>query len=202
MDASSTLVPFLSSAEQVAEAQRTSNLFRDFLGLALKSSGADPRTVDIERARYRVSDRSGLRENLRIDDRVEAEGVWLSLRELLEPHLGVERERLVHSLWLLDSFDEVRGFLRALRCIVRYAHDLEGQLHGHLVLAETLLPMINSVEQRQYVLPNGDMASDAITRNLGVRAKVFALDRSGQKVNLMATGMFDKLSRTIGRFGR
>lgn len=203
MDALSVLRPYLSSAEQVLAEQTSSTTFRDFLALALKSSGVDPRSIDMSKARYRVADAgNGLREGLSYDDTVLAGGGTHSLRELLAAHAEIERERLVHGLWRTANFAELKEFLVALRAIVRYAHDLDGQLHGHVLLAETLVPMVESVQNHEYVLANGDMASDAITRNLGLRAKVFALDRSGQRVNLSATGMFDRLSRTIGRFGR
>lgn len=203
MDSQSVLNRFLSSPEQVQEAQRTSPEFQEFLALALKSSGVDPRSVDAAKARYRVADAAnGVREDLNYDDPIHAGGNQHSLRSLLAVHADVDRDRLVHGLWKVQSFAELKEFLAALRAIVRYAHDLDGQLHGHVLLAETLVPMVESVENRQYVLDNGDMASDAITRNLGLRAKVFALDRSGQRPNMEATGVFDRLSRTIGRFGR
>jgi hypothetical protein len=55
------------------------------------------------------------------------------------------------------------------------------------------------VERREYVLPNGDMASDAVTRTLGLRAKVFSLDRN-RRVQAGAEGGFiDRLTRTIAR---
>lgn len=203
MDALSILRPFLSAPEVVQEEQRNSPLFRDFLALAQKSSGVDPRSVDMSKARYRVADSAnGVRERLGYDDVILAGGGNHTLRELLAAHSEIERERLIHGLWKAENFAELKEFLAALRAIVRYAHDLDGQLHGHVLLAETLVPMVESVENHQYVLDNGDMASDAITRNLGLRAKVFALDRSGQRVNPNSTGVFDRLSRTIGRFGR
>jgi len=203
MDALSVLRPFLCSPEQLQGELRQSELFRDFLALSLKSSGVDPRTVDMAKARYRVADVSnGVREDLGYDDVILAGGGSHSLRELLAPHLEVSRELLIHAVWRADNFAELKELLAALRSVVRYAHDLDGQLHGHVLLAETLVPMVESVERHEYVLNNGDMASDAITRNLGLRAKVFALDRSGQRVNHNSTGMFDRLSRSIGRFAR
>ena len=202
MDSQSILPRFLSSSEQVQEAQRSSAEFRDFLALALKSSGADPRGVDVAKARYRVADAAnGVREDLGYEDSVLAGGGQHRLSNLLAVHSEVERDRLIHALWKVQNFAELKELLAAVRAIVRYAHDLDGQLHGHVLLAETLVPMVESVENRQYVLDNGDMASDAITRNLGLRAKVFALDRSGHKPSEPA-GVFDRLSRTIGRFGR
>lgn len=203
MDALSVLRPFLCTPEQVQGELQQSTLFRDFLALALKSSGVDPRMVDMARARYRVADSAnGVREGLNYDDPILAGGGSHSLRDLLQAHAEIDRDVLVHGLWRAENFSELKEYLAALRAIVRYAHDLDGQLHGHVLLAETLVPMVESVERHEYVLANGDMASDAITRNLGLRAKVFALDRSGQRVNPNSTGMFDRLSRTIGRFGR
>lgn len=199
-----SLQRFLPSAEQLAQSLRESSSFRDFLALALKSSGADPRSLDMAGARYRIADAlNGVRDELALDDRILVGASETTLRDLLAVHAEVERERLIHAIWRLDDFAELKEFLLGLRAIVRYALDLDGQLHGHVLLAETLIPMIESVERRQYVLENGDKASDAITRNLGLRAKVFALDRSGQeRLSLNATGVFDRLSRTFGRFGR
>ena len=199
-----SLQRFLPSAEQLAQSLRESSSFRDFLALALKSSGADPRSLNMAGARYRIADAlNGVRDELALDDRILVGASETTLRDLLAVHAEVERERLIHAIWRLDDFAELKEFLLGLRAIVRYALDLDGQLHGHVLLAETLIPMIESVERRQYVLENGDKASDAITRNLGLRAKVFALDRSGQeRLSLNATGVFDRLSRTFGRFGR
>ena len=199
-----SLQRFLPSAEQLAQSLRESASFRDFLALALKSSGADPRSLDMAGARYRIADAlNGVRDELALDDRILVGASETTLRDLLAVHAEVERERLIHAIWRLDDFAELKEFLLGLRAIVRYALDLDGQLHGHVLLAETLIPMIESVERRQYVLDNGDKASDAITRNLGLRAKVFALDRSGEeRLSLNATGVFDRLSRTFGRFGR
>lgn len=204
MPVPTSLQRFIPSAEQLAQSLRDSSSFRDFLALALKSSGPDPRSLNMAEARYRMADAvNGVRDEMGLDDRVLAGGVEASLRELLAVHAEIERERLIHAIWRLDNYAELKEFLLGLRTVVRYALDLDGQLHGHVLLAETLIPMIESVEQHQYVLGNGDMASDAITRNLGLRAKVFALDRSGQeKLSMNATGMFDRLSRTFGRFGR
>lgn len=204
MSVPSSLQRFLPSAEQLAQSLRESASFRDFLALALKSSGADPRTLDMSAARYRIADSlNGVRDDLSFEDRILVGASEVSLRELLSVHAEVERERLIHAIWRLDDYAELKEFLLGLRAIVRYALDLDGQLHGHVLLADTLIPMIESVERRQYVLDNGDKASDAITRNLGLRAKVFALDRSGQeRLSLNATGVFDRLSRTFGRFGR
>lgn len=204
MPVPTSLQRFIPSAEQLAQSLRDSSSFRDFLALALKSSGPDPRRLNMAEARYRMADAvNGVRDEMSLDDRVLAAGVEVSLRELLTVHAEIERERLIHAIWRLDNYAELKEFLLGLRTVVRYALDLDGQLHGHVLLAETLIPMIESVEQHQYVLGNGDMASDAITRNLGLRAKVFALDRSGQeKLSMNATGMFDRLSRTFGRFGR
>lgn len=204
MPVPTSLQRFIPSAEQLEQSLRDSSSFRDFLALALKSSGPDPRSLNMAEARYRMADAvNGVRDEMSLDDRVLAGGVEASLRELLAVHAEIERERLIHAIWRLDNYAELKEFLLGLRTVVRYALDLDGQLHGHVLLAETLIPMIESVEQHQYVLGNGDMASDAITRNLGLRAKVFALDRSGQeKLSMNATGMFDRLSRTFGRFGR
>ena len=111
---------------------------------------------------------------------------------------------MIHSLWRLETFDEVKVWLKALQVVVRLAHDFEGQLRGHLLLAESIIPMVETVERKDYVLPNGDMASDAITRNLGIRAKVFALDRQRRSPRAPSDNntIMDRLSRTLSRINR
>lgn len=194
------IAAFLPTPEQITQAMQNSSGFRDFLALAVKSSGLDPRSVDFTRARFRVADPvHGSRDNLRHHQTLAVEGRDVLIHELLAVHRDVKREQLVYALWALSDFDQIKDFLRATRALVRYAQDVSGDIHGHILLAESLIPMIDTVERREYILANGDMASDAITRNLGLRAKVFALDRERRAKEPGDGGILDRLSRTFGR---
>jgi len=194
------IAPFLATAQEVEVALRFDADFNQFLSLGLRSSGEPANEVDVAAARYRIMDaRLGLRDNLHIDEAVLAGGQPTPIRELISAHCEIERSRLIHSLWRLETFDETKAWLKAMGAIVRFAHDMDRELRGHLLLAETIIPMVETVERKDYVLPNGDMASDAITRNLGIRAKVFALDR--QRRSAPSNSIMDRLSRTLSKSG-
>lgn len=192
------IAPFLASAQDVEIALRFDADFNQFLALSLRSSGEAASEVDPAAARYRIVDgRLGLRDDLHIDESVMANGLPTPIRELISANCEVERTRLIHSLWRLETFDETKAWLKAMGAIVRFAYDMDRELRGHLLLAETVIPMLETVERKDYVLPNGDMASDAITRNLGIRAKVFALDR--QRRSAPSNSIMDRLSRTLSK---
>ena len=198
------ITPFLATALDVQQALHSNADFKGFLALALKSSGDALSEQDLNTVRFRVVDhRTGIRDDLNLDDELACWGQRLSIRDLVADQLNVDRAQLVHSLWRLESFEQIKAWLKALRVVVRIARDLEGQLRGHLLLAESIIPMVETVERRDYVLPNGDMASDAITRNLGIRAKVFALDRERRTPRQTASNsVMDRLSRTLSKSDR
>lgn len=198
------IAPFLASSDEVAVTLRVDADFSQFLALALKNSGESVTAAQASVARYRIIDaRLGLRDELRADEVIACAGKPVLIRELVAACCDVDRTQLVHSLWRLQTFDEIKAWLKALRAVVRYAYNVEGELRGHLLLSETIVPMVETVERRDYVLPNGDMASDAITRNLGIRAKVFALDRQYRLPRTPAShSIMDRLSRTLSKANR
>lgn len=200
----SAITPFLAAADEVRQAMESNPDFKGFLALALKSSGDGLSEQDLSTVCFRVADsRTGVRGDLTLDDHVTSWGQSVRIRDLIAGHRGLDRTQLVHSLWRLESFEEIKAWLKALRAVVRLARDLDGRLHGHILLAETIIPMVETVERRDYVLPNGDMASDAITRNLGIRAKVFALDRQRRTPRQTASNsVMDRLSRTLSKSDR
>lgn len=198
------ITPFLGSPAQVEQALAQSSDFRNFLSLAEKNSGEPLKTLNLAEVRFRIMDaHNGTLEQLALTDTVLALGQPVQIGDLIAASVQVDRTRLIHSLWQLDTFDEAKVWLSAMRALVRVVPDAEGQLHGHLLLAETLLPMVETVERRDYVLPNGDMASDAITRNHGVRAKVFALDRARRTPRQVEShSIMERLSRTLSKGNR
>lgn len=200
----SALAPFLASADEVQQTLTSSADFKGFLTLAIKSSGDALSEHDLGTVRFRLADsRSGVRDDLGLDDLVVSWGQPVRIRELIAGHTTVDRAQLVHSLWRLETFEEIKAWLKALRTVVRLARDLDGGLRGHILLAEAIIPMVETVERREYVLPNGDMASDAITRNLGIRAKVFALDRHRRLPRQpVSNSVMDRLSRTLSKSNR
>jgi len=198
------IAPFLASAEEVELARLSEPDFQGFLALVEKSSGEPVTAAGLAQAQFRVVDADlAAQDDLKLGDTVRSQGEVVTVRELLGSTLGADRTRLAHSLWRLDSFEQVKAWLTAMRAVVRFAHDIEGQLRGHILLAETIIPMVETVERKEYVLPNGDMASDAITRNLGIRAKVFALDRLRRVPRGVSDGnsIMDRLSRTLSSRG-
>ena len=198
--------PFLAPLSEVEQAQAQSADFRSFLALAEKSCGEPPSRVDLSKANFRIADaRNGQKDGLRVTDTVLAQGQPVPIATLLEASLQIDRVRLIHSLWKLDSFEEVKSWLTAMRALVRLVFDLDGQLKGHLLLSETIIPMVETVERKDYVLPNGDMASDAITRNFGIRAKVFALDRARRQPRASSGNSHsikELLARTLSKGNR
>ncbi len=194
----------LAAPEQVAFARASSEDFKAFLALAQKSSGEPLNAANLAAARYRIVDaRLGSRDDLTLDSIVTCWGLPIRIEELLAGIATVDRVQLIHSLWRLETFEDIKQWLKALRVTVRLVYGVEGHLHGHLLLAETIIPMVETVERKDYVLPNGDMASDAITRNLGIRAKVFALDRLRRTPRVQpSNSIMDRLSRTLSKINR
>ncbi len=200
----SAITPFLVPPEQVEQARQSDADFQGFLALVEKSSGERVPLQALSKARFRVVDsRNGSIDDLTLTDTVLSSGQPVAIQDLIASTTGIERARLAHSLWRLDSFEGVKAWLKAVLAVVRLAHDLEGQLRGHILLAEIIIPMVEAVERKEYVLPNGDMASDAITRNLGIRAKVFALDRARRlpRGGNDGNSIMERLSRTLSSRG-
>ena len=198
------IAPFLASPDEVETTLRVDADFSQFLAVAQKNSGEQVTSLQATVARYRIIDaRLGVRDDLRVDEIITSAGKPTAIRDLVAACCEIDRPRLVHSLWRVQTFDEIKAWLRALRAVVRYAYNVEGDLRGHLLLSETIIPMVETVERREYVLPNGDMASDAITRNLGIRAKVFALDRQHRNPRTPTShSIMDRLSRTLSKSDR
>lgn len=192
---------FLSPPAHIEQALLNDPDFKGFLDLALKSGGEQSFGKDLSQVLFRIADpRLGMLDDLRLHDSVTALGQLTPIRELIAVAATVDRIQLVHSLWKLESFDEVNAWLKSVKCLLRLAYDLDGRLRGHLLLAEAIIPMVETVERKDYVLPNGDMASDAITRNLGIRAKVFALDRARRTPRAAGgNSIMDRLSRTLSK---
>lgn len=195
----SGITPFLSDHAQVALALRHDADFQAFFAVAQKSSGELPQEADLSTVRFRLADRvQGLPDELQFADTIMVGQKAVTIANLLAPSLTIDRTQLIHSLWRLESFTEVKAWLQAMGALVRFARDLEGKLRGHIQLAASIIPMVETVERREYVLPNGDMASDAITRNYGIRAKVFALDRLRRSPRSSDyNSIMDRLSRTL-----
>jgi hypothetical protein len=197
----SVIAAYLPTPSQLGEALVSSASFRDFSALVEKSSGEHPARINPAKAAYRISDAlNGARLDLHLDDPVMSAGGPCRIADLIALNLQIERSTLAYSVWALQNFTDLKLWLKGMKALVRFSYDLENKLQGHLLLAETLIPMVETVERREYVLANGDMASDAITRNLGLRAKVFALDRARRAQRpLEDGGILDRLSRTLSR---
>lgn len=182
------------------ELQRQRDLsFKDFCSRAEACSGLDYQGLPVQRAVYRVA---GLADGETLDcgleNSIKLKNETVILRELLGPQFGLDREQIIHLIWAAETFDDLEQRLKALRCLIRFSYDENGRLLGYTQTVESLLPAIASVRDRQYVLSNGDLASDTISRNLGLRAKVFLLDRNRRIENESSSeGLFDRLSRTL-----
>lgn len=200
MPKNNPLESFLAPLPQVEALLASAPAFREFLEQALNSSGSDPQEIDLRQARYRYTDPRGVaHEREAASELVLLGSNRVSYEELLAPQLAVERKRLIHALWCIDSFEQLKAFLLVLGGIVRYSVAADGTVSGHLLLSAAIIPMIENVERREYVLANGDMASDAITRGLGLRAKVFALDRQSRTQKPEEPSLLDRLTRTFAR---
>ena len=189
---------FLATPANIQQALEHDADFQGFYDLAVKSSGESAVQADIRGALFRVAEPGvGVRENLTVRDRIRVFGQPTAISELVEVYGHFLQIQLIHSLWRLETFDEIKLWLRSLKVVLRLASDLDGQLRGNLLLAESIIPMVEAVERKDYVLLNGDMASDAITRAYGIRAKVFTLDRA-RRLTRGAThsSVMDRLSRT------
>ena len=189
---------FLATPAVIQQALEHDPDFQGFYELAIKSSGESAVQADIRGALFRVTEPGvGVRENLTVRDRIRIFGQPTLISDLIEVYGHFLQIQLVHSLWRLETFDEIKLWLRSLKVVLRLANDLDGQLRGSLLLAESIIPMVEVVERKDYVLLNGDMASDAITRAFGIRAKVFALDRARRLPRgTVRNSVMERLSRT------
>ena len=189
---------FLATPAVIQQALEHDPDFQGFYELAIKSSGESAVQADIRGALFRVTEPGvGVRENLTVRDRIRIFGQPTLISDLIEVYGHFLQIQLVHSLWRLETFDEIKLWLRSLKVVLRLANDLDGQLRGSLLLAESIIPMVEAVERKDYVLFNGDMASDAITRAFGIRAKVFALDRARRLPRgTVRNSVMERLSRT------
>ncbi len=187
----------LATREELMAALETSEGFRDFYEQTCKCSGTDPALVALESVYFSFTDGQGyLHENRRLDDLAWVGGSQVSLATLLAPQRGVDRGRIIHAIWSLETFPALKALISELACVVRYGSDAEGKVLGQVTFSDALLPMIESVERREYVLANGSMASDSITRTLGLRAKVFALDRA-RRIPIDEGSLFSRMTRSI-----
>ena len=129
------ITPFLATHEHVQQALLHSDDFKGFVGLAMKSCGEVPKQFELELARFRVVDpRQGQRDDLTLDDMVSAWGQQVSIRNLIVTCCTVDRTRLIHSLWRLETFEEVKFWLKGMAAITRFGRDAEGVLRGQLLL--------------------------------------------------------------------
>lgn len=189
---------FLATPAVIQQALEHDADFQGFYSLAVKSSGESAVQADIRGALFRVVEPGlGLRENLTVRDSIRIFGEATPISDLVELYRYFLQVQIIHSLWRLESFEAVTLWLRSMKVLLRLTQEPNGQLRGNLVLAESIIPMVEAIERKDYVLLNGDMASDAITRAFGVRAKVFALDRARRLPRGMArNSVMDRLSRT------
>lgn len=195
---------FLATPAVIQQALEHDADFQDFYALALKSSGESAVQADIRAALFRVVEPGlGVRENLTVRDCIKVFGQPTPVVELIEVYGHFLQIQLIHSLWRLGSFEEVKLWLRSLKVVLRLAYDPDGKLRGNLLPAETIIRMVEAVERKDYVLVNGDMASDAITRSYGIRAKVFALDRARRLPRAAPrNSIMERLSRTLSKIIR
>ena len=187
----------LASDEEVERALSSDEGFNEFHQQTLKCSGLDPAGVALDTVQYSFTDGQGvLQQQKRIDDLVWSFGERVSLAKLLAPQVAVQRVKIIHAVWAAEHFVALKQLVRALSVVVRISEVDSGGLKGLVMFADALLPMIESVERREYVLANGEMASDSVTRTLGLRAKVFALDRA-RRVPIEEQSLFSRLTRSV-----
>lgn len=200
MSSTQALNTYLRTHAELAQAIQSSAPFRDFLEQAVKSSGIDPANVNPSTVIFRYTGIDGVaHESCQSQDFISVGQASMSIADFLAPQHLFDRRLLMHAVWFLEDFTALKGFLAALGGVVRYVALADGTVVGNLVLSHQILPFIESVERREYVLPNGDMASDAVTRAMGLRAKVFALDRSRRAPVTADESLIDRLTRTIAR---
>jgi hypothetical protein len=151
--------------------------FVQFLSMAERDSGLDPAKIQPLSSQYRLIYGYGTPAvgELQASSLLDINNQQISVEKLIKPFFQHSRAYLVAILWAAPSFPALKSFLRDLKTITRYAYDIDGHVHGCIMLADFNIRMIELIENGQVALPNGDQVSSAITRMLGLRAKVMML---------------------------
>lgn len=192
------LDPFLADLATVDQEIKDNAQFRDFLAQSERASGIDPATVDTRQAQYRIwIDNAVLGDTQAETAQVQPGRSTLTIGEWIGVHHQLPRRQLVHAVWRCDSFARIGDFLCALAVTVRYTQNTDGPVVGQVVPTDAICQMVQHIENSEYVLPTGEMASDCITRTLGLRAKVLSLDRIRRDKPIDDMSLFDRLSRTL-----
>ena len=86
------ITPFLATVLEVQQALHSNADFKGFLALALKSSGDALCEQDLNTVRFRVVDhRTGIRDDLNLDDELACWGQRVSIRDLVAGELRADQ---------------------------------------------------------------------------------------------------------------
>lgn len=182
-----------------AAAPRSANS-ESFVADACRHSGLDPRNLKPHEASFRLIDSAGaLQTGLSFSSALDADGKPLRLGDFIAGQLRHTPENLARAVWALGSFEELRAFLGALRGLVRFSHEADGQVRGDVVPCLLIQHLVERIEQGETLSQRGDLLSDAITRGMGLRRKVLLLDYSRRQQESAPRGN-PPMGPTQGRF--
>jgi len=147
-----------------------------FASDAAANSGLDPAGLRPDEAIYSLVLPEGTLDNLHLDSSLDYEGEMLRLGDLLGAQLRHGQLALARAVWALDSFDAMRGFLHALRVLLRYSRDEEGRLRARILPVASTLRAVERIERNDHLGSGGELVVDSVTRMLGLRRKLLLLD--------------------------
>lgn len=169
-----------------------------FASDAAANSGLDPVSLRPDEATYSLVLPEGTLDNLHLDSSLDYEGEMLRLGDLLGAQLRHGQLGLARAVWSLDSFDAMRGFLHALRVLLRYSRDEEGRLRARILPVASTLRIIERIERNDHLDTGGELVVDSVTRMLGLRRKLLLLDYT-RRLNEGAPRGNSLLGRTRSR---
>lgn len=176
-EASKSRPESLDSYVAAGALQPESAALQSFIIDARSHSGLDPASLDPTEASYSLLLPDGRQDGLDLDNPVTFDGETLPLGQALAPQLRYDQASLARALWAVDSFPALRGFLGALRVLLRYGRaEPDAPLTACVVPVADTLQRIVRIEQGETTGSGGELLIDSITRSLGLRRKLLLLD--------------------------
>lgn len=157
--------------------QVDSAALQSFIIDARSHSGLDPTGLDPAQASYSLLLPEGRQDGLDLGSALTLDGETLPLGLAIQPQLRYDQASLARALWAVDSFAALRGFLGALRVLLRYGRDTpDAPLSACVLPVGDTLQRIARIEQGENTGSGGELLIDSITRSLGLRRKLLLLD--------------------------
>ncbi len=166
--------PLLLAEPAAVIALATSNpTFGGYFRQALRDSGLKVNLAQARQASYRVTLAKGVvHYDLSFQSRLGNADASPTVADLIQPVLESPVESVIHSIWEASSFAELQAVLSSFRAVVRFSRGLRGELQGHVIMTSHMVLLLNLLAKGERLMSDGESMIEAVTRLLGLRAKV------------------------------